>query len=279
MEISLGLLYPQTFLFPTIAQKIFSLFSKILILKTPVTLEILDNTLKDTFPFWKEKIEFVFPNLGQKIDVEILKKEIQILEEWGLNFRTPENLKYFMQFKQTLEESLSGIFPKPESQNKKENFKEWIEIKRALVILILAEKLDFSLYEIEKSLEILDRKYLEFFEKEILKKEIDFKILPEIRYIENIYFPSYILYHLKHRVSAWKVLFPYLNLPKNLNTLIITEESLIDKWEEKYKILKTEKIKENIKFYQISEPLSVLLEANNRDYNFERNSYIVLIKY
>lgn len=113
----------------------------------------------------EERINFLEFREDIKIDWNEISKEIDVIEEWGLNFRTPENLKYFSQFKEILEESLESIFPLNNPEKNKNKFYKELEIKRALIILSLAESLDFKMYEVEKSLKEMEEKYNQMFEE------------------------------------------------------------------------------------------------------------------
>ena len=102
------LLYPQSFLSPEKAIKVLPLVSKIVFLKLSKTEELMENIYKDLPISWKEKIIFLEFKKEIKVDWNQLNREVDIIEEWGLNFRTPEILKYFSQFKETLEDSLES---------------------------------------------------------------------------------------------------------------------------------------------------------------------------
>lgn len=257
------LLYPQTFLAPEKIVKIFSIISKIIIIKLPKTFNILENIYKELTVPWKEKINFLEFREDIKIDWNEISKEIDVIEEWGLNFRTPENLKYFSQFKEILEESLESIFPLNNPEKNKNKFYKELEIKRALIILSLAESLDFKMYEVEKSLKEMEEKYNQMFEEKIIGEDYTFEKILKIE--EPIISSSEeALPNLNLRISAWKIIGKYLNWDSIpfLNNLLITEKELLDEWKEKFTFEKIDLQSKEIEFYRFKASLFEILEIS-----------------
>jgi len=257
------LLYPQTFLAPEKIVKIFPIISKIIIIKLPKTFNILENIYKELTVPWKEKINFLEFRENIRIDWNEISREIDVIEEWGLNFRTPENLKYFSQFKEILEESLEGIFPLNNSEKNKNKFYKELEIKRALIILSLAESLDFKMYEVEKSLKEMEEKYSQMFEEKIIGEDFTFEKILKIE--EPIISSSEeVLPNLNLRISAWKIIGKYLNWDSipSLNNLLITEKELLDEWKEKFTFEKIDLQSKDIEFYKFKASLFKILEIS-----------------
>ena len=257
------LLYPQTFLAPEKIVKIFPIISKIIIIKLPKTFNILENIYKELTIPWKEKINFLEFRENIRIDWNEISKEIDVIEEWGLNFRTPENLKYFSQFKEILEESLEGIFPLNNSEKNRNKFYKELEIKRALIVLSLAESLDFKMYEVEKSLKEMEEKYSQMFEEKIIGEDFTFEKILKIE--EPIISSSEeVLPNLSLRISAWKIIGKYLNWDSipSLNNLLITEKELLDEWKEKFTFEKINLQSKEIEFYKFKASLFKILEIS-----------------
>ena len=257
------LLYPQTFLAPEKIVKIFPIISKIIIIKLPKTFNILENIYKELTVPWKEKINFLEFRENIRIDWNEISREIYVIEEWGLNFRTPENLKYFSQFKEILEESLEGIFPLNNSEKNRNKFYKELEIKRALIILSLAESLDFKMYEVEKSLKEMEEKYSQMFEEKIIGEDFTFEKILKIE--EPIISSSEeVLPNLSLRISAWKIIGKYLNWDSipSLNNLLITEKELLDEWKEKFTFEKIDLQSKDIEFYKFKASLFKILEIS-----------------
>ncbi|MCU4138251.1 MAG: hypothetical protein MW689_000040 [Thermodesulfobacteria bacterium] len=257
------LLYPQTFLAPEKIVKIFPIISKIIIIKLPKTFNILENIYKELTVPWKEKINFLEFRENIRIDWNEISREIDVIEEWGLNFRTPENLKYFSQFKEILEESLEGIFPLNNSEKNRNKFYKELEIKRALIILSLAESLDFKMYEVEKSLKEMEEKYSQMFEEKIIGEDFTFEKILKIE--EPIISSSEeVLPNLNLRISAWKIIGKYLNWDSipSLNNLLITEKELLDEWKEKFTFEKIDLQSKDIEFYKFKASLFKILEIS-----------------
>ncbi|AEH23434.1 hypothetical protein TOPB45_1353 [Thermodesulfobacterium geofontis OPF15] len=260
------LLYPQSFLSPEKVVKVFPLVSKIVFLKLSKTEDLIENIYKDLPIFWKEKITFLEFKKEIKIDWNQLSREVDVIEEWGLNFRTPETLKYFSQFKETLEDSLENIYP---SFNKKEEkTKEETEIKRALILLCLAEKLDYRLYEIEKSLKEMENRYNQIFEEKIIGEDETFEKILDIKEPLTNYLFEEELPNLNLRIFAWKLIGKYLDWESlySLNDLLITEKKLLEDWKEKFIFEKEKFLNEEMEFYKFKASLSEILEIPENNF-------------
>lgn len=272
------LLYPQTFLSPIKLDKAFQYFSQIITLKLPVTEK--HTTFWRKTPFFS-KIKHLEIKKIKKEEEELLKKEINILQEWALNFRTPETLKYLMQFKRVTEDSLEeylSIFKKNSSINTESE--ELKQIKRALILLSLAEELDFSLYEIENSLKQMEKKFYELFEEKIVGEDLTFEKLLTVEapfkgasFSEN-------LVNLDLRVFSWKVLTPYLNWEKfpYLKALLVTEENLIETWKETLEILEETLINPELMAYQFNISFNEILGIPKEISSFSGKTFVFLLK-
>jgi len=260
------LLYPQSFLSPEKVVKVFPLVSKIVFLKLSKTEDLIENIYKDLPISWKEKVTFLEFKKEIKIDWNQLSKEVDVIEEWGLNFRTPETLKYFSQFKETLEDSLENIYP---SFNKKEEkTKEETEIKRALILLCLAEKLDYRLYEIEKSLKEMENRYNQIFEEKIIGEDETFEKILDIKEPLTNYLFEEELPNLNLRIFAWKLIGKYLDWESlyPLKDLLITEKKLLEDWKEKFIFEKEKFLNEEMEFYKFKASLSEILEIPENNF-------------
>jgi hypothetical protein len=261
------LLYPQSFLSPEKVVKVLPLVSKIVFLKLSKTEELIENIYKDLPISWKEKITFLEFKKEIKIDWNLLNREVDVIEEWGLNFRTPETLKYFSQFKETLEDSLESIYP---SFNKKEekNTEKEFEIKRALILLCLAEKLDFRLYEVEKSLKEMENRYNQVFEEKIIGEDETFERILDLKEPLTSYLFEEELPNLNLRIFAWKLIGKHLDWESlyPLSSLLITEEKLLENWKEKFTFEKEKFLNEEMEFYKFKASLSEILEIPENNF-------------
>jgi hypothetical protein len=261
------LLYPQSFLSPEKVVKVLPLVSKIVFLKLSKTEELIENIYKDLPISWKEKIIFLEFKKEIKVDWNQLNREVDIIEEWGLNFRTPETLKYFSQFKETLEDSLESIYP---SFNKKEekNTEEEFELKRALILLCLAEKLDFRLYDVEKSLKEMENRYHQVFEEKIIGEDETFERILDIKEPLTSYLFEEELPNLNLRIFAWKLIGKHLDWESlfPLSSLLITEEKLLENWKEKFTFEKEKSLNEEMEFYKFKASLSEILEIPENNF-------------
>jgi hypothetical protein len=261
------LLYPQSFLSPEKVVKVLPLVSKIVFLKLSKTEELIENIYKDLPISWKEKITFLEFKNEIKVDWNQLNREVDVIEEWGLNFRTPETLKYFSQFKETLEDSLESIYP---SFNKKEekNTEKEFEIKRALILLCLAEKLDFRLYEVEKSLKEMENRYNQVFEEKIIGEDETFERILDLKEPLTSYLFEEELPNLNLRIFAWKLIGNHLDWESlyPLSNLLITEEKLLENWREKFTFEKEKFLNEEMEFYKFKASLSEILEIPENNF-------------
>lgn len=275
MFTELVLLYPQTFLFPLKLKKIFPYFSQVLLLKLPIA----DKRVN----FWKEnhlfsKIKYLEVKKITKEEEEILRKEIKLIQEWGLNLRTPETLKYLIQFKKVtedpLEEYLSIIKKSKESDR---TLKELNQIKYALILLSLAEELDFSLYEVETSLEEIENKLSEFFEERIIGEDLTFERLILTKNSSEEEIPSETLSNLELRTLSWKILTPHLNWKDFpfLKALLVTEEDLIENWKETYELKEETEVHPSIIFYKFDCSLNEFLNLSKEIFSFPEEETII----
>ncbi|MCS7278598.1 MAG: hypothetical protein NZ530_00880 [Thermodesulfobacteriaceae bacterium] len=269
------LLYPQTFLFPLKLKKIFTYFSQVLLLKLPIS----DKRIN----FWKEnhlfsKIKYLEVNKITKEEEEILRKEIKLVQEWGLNFRTPETLKYLMQFRKVtedpLEEYLSIIKKNKESDRALEKLNQ---IKYALILLSLAEELDFSLYEVETSLEQVEKKLSEFFEEKVIGEDLTFERLISVKNFSEEEISSETLSNLELRILSWKILIPHLNWMDFpfLKALLITEEDLIENWKETYDLKEETPVHPSIILYRFTSSLNDFLNLSKDIFSFPEDETII----
>ncbi|PMP66158.1 MAG: hypothetical protein C0190_05925 [Thermodesulfobacterium geofontis] len=262
------LLYPQNLLFPEKAFKVFPLFSESVFLKLARTEEFVEYLYKE-LPFsWKEKITFIELKKEIKVDWNQLKREVDLLEEWGLNFRTPETLKYFSQFKETLEESLESLYPTFNKRKEEEKLKEEFEIKRALILLSLAEKLDFKLYEVEKALKEMENKFHQIFGEKIIGEDETFENIIEIKEPLTSYLSGEGLPNLNLRIHAWKILGKYLDWESvfPLKNILITEKELLEDWKEKFPFERKNPLNEEMEFYEFKVSLFKILEIPGNNF-------------
>uniref|UniRef100_A0A7V5XHH0 Uncharacterized protein n=1 Tax=Thermodesulfobacterium geofontis TaxID=1295609 RepID=A0A7V5XHH0_9BACT len=262
------LLYPQSFLSPEKAIKVLPLVFKMVLLKLSKTEELVESIYKDLPVSWKEKITFLELKKEIKVDWNQLSKEVEIIEEWGLNFRTPETLKYFSQFKETLEDSLESIYPSFNKKEEEEKIKEEFEIKRALILLCLAEKLDFRLYEVEKSLKEMESKYNQIFEEKIIGEDETFERILDVKEPLASYLFEEELPNLDLRIFAWKIIGKHLDWEPlyPLSNLLITEKKLLENWKEKFAFEKETSLNGEIEFYKFKAPLSEILEIPENNF-------------
>lgn len=261
------LLYPQNLLSPEKAFKVFPLFSEFIFLKLARTEEFMEDIYKDLPLSWKEKITFIELKGEIKVDWNQLKREVDILEEWGLNFRTPETLKYFSQFKETLEDSLESLYPTFNKKKEEEKLKEEFEIKRALILLSLAERLDFRLYEVEKALKEMENKYNQIFGEKIIGEDETFENILDIKEPLMSYLSEEGLPNLNLRILAWKIIGKHLDWKSvfPLNNLLITERELLEDWKEKFPFEKENSLKE-MEIYKFKVSLFKILEIPENNF-------------
>lgn len=253
------LLYPQTFLDPKKGKKIFSYIKTLAVLKLPETEENWEFFYKDLTE-WREVVKFLEFKSDLKQEFDQILKEVKVIEEWGYNFRTAENLRYFSQFKELVEESLIKIIG--EIKRKENREKRYLELKQALITLVLAEKLDLRTYEIEKELGDFERRYQETFKEKVIGEDFSFRPLEEI--IRLAHEPVFLfkeLSGLKTRKRAWRILGDLIEFSavEKMEGLLITSEELFEEWRESYKGI-FEGMKDNdIKILKIEISLEQLL--------------------
>ncbi|QER42017.1 hypothetical protein F1847_04360 [Thermodesulfobacterium sp. TA1] len=253
------LLYPQTFLGLEEVEKIIKLVEKLLVLDLSITKENWFRFIKDHQNL-QQKVQFLSfkPDLG--IDLEELKKEVSSLEEWGYNFRNLENLKYFSQFKEVLEESLKEIFYSIKGDKVLEE--EKVRIKSSIINLFLAEKLDVSMYEIKKELEKLEWQYHQVFKEKVIGEDFSFKPIEDLNYLisTSLSFPEK-LPNLKQRIKAWQAIGPYIDFGSHLafNGLVINSSELLELWQEKHEHLVKNEFEDGIKLYEFKTKVDDLL--------------------
>ncbi|NPA39984.1 MAG: hypothetical protein GXO57_06045 [Thermodesulfobacteria bacterium] len=243
MECSAFLLFPQTLLFPEYEKSLEKISSSIVVLNLIYTESrwkalFSENLLKRVkFLNLFKLLEKSFP-----VDVEELKKELELVKNWGTSFRDPENLRYFSQFKDTLREVLESLTPsislkvKPKVEN----------IKPFLIALCLAEDFDFEASEVYLSVKNLKDRYQEVFKDKVIGEDLVFspeevpKGFLETDLSKVYAFDFFQVYGLNTRVSAWKKLFPKIELPFDKLGLLITDEALLENWEEELELKEEE---------------------------------------
>ncbi|WP_022855514.1 hypothetical protein [Thermodesulfobacterium thermophilum] len=270
------LLYPQTFLGVEQVEKVITLIERLLVLDLGTTKE---NWLK----FYhektdlKEKVVFLGFKPDLEIDLEEVKKEVAHLEEWGANFRTPENLRYFSQFRDVFENFLEDLLYAIKGVKTLQEDK--FMVKSQIITLMLAEKLDVSTYEIKVDLESLELKYQEVFKEKIVGEDFSFKPLEELnRLVLSSIEVQESLLNLEQRIKAWQTLGPYIdfNHASGLDGLIITSSELLESWQEKH----TYSVKDEGKFqvYEFKTKIEDLLGFSiplNAD---QKSSFVIYLK-
>ncbi|WP_028841638.1 hypothetical protein [Thermodesulfobacterium hveragerdense] len=270
------LLYPQTFLGIEQVEKVIALTERLLVLDLGTTKE---NWLKfhQEKTDLKEKVVFLGFNPDIGIDLEEVKKEVASLEEWGANFRTPENLRYFSQFRDVFENSLEDLLSaiKGVKTLKEDN----VMIKSQIISLILAEKLDVFTYEIKKDLESLELKYQEVFKEKIVGEDFSFRPLEELnRLVSSSIEAQESLPNLERRIKAWQTLGSYIDFShaSGLDGLIITSSDLLESWQEKY----TYSVKDEgeLKVYEFKITIADLLGFPTSLTTNQKSSFVVYLK-
>ncbi len=271
-----ALLYPQTFLFPDVGRIVLPYLSSIIILELSSTFETWKNFYNNSTTSWREKLKFLTLKKEFSIDWKELEREKETLKEWGLNFRTPENLKYFSQFKEILEESLETLLPN--IKGVKTISKQEIEIKRALITLLLAEDLDARLYELYLSLKEIDEKYNEILKEKIIGEDFTFQKILDIYYpVSEPYISFKNLSGLFSRINAWKTVGKYLEweICPDLSNLLITDIELLESWKDNFEF-KEENISKEIKFYKFKASLFQILEIPLNTSNSQETGVILV---
>lgn len=258
------LLYLQTFLDYEKGEKVLSYLKSLYVLKLLETEKNWENFYQQ-LDDWKKKVKFLEIKQEVKSIFSSLEREVQIIEEWGYNFRTPENLRYFSKFKDLVEESITKIVGKiKETKETKDEKREGLEIKQALITLVLAEKLDVKICEIQRELKNIEKIYQQTFKEKIIGEDFSFKPLEEVTKIavESVII-SEDLPGLKARENAWKMLSNIIdfNPIENLDGILITSKELFEEWKDRYeKDIEIEKnITANLKILEVKIPLSKLL--------------------
>lgn len=245
------LLYPQTFLDPKKGKKIFPYIKTLVVLKLPETKENWEFFYRDLTE-WRERVKFLEFKADLKQEVDQILKEVKVLEEWGYNFRTAENLRYFSQFKELVEESLIRIIG--EIKGKESREKRSLELKQALITLVLAEKLDLRTYEIEKEWIDFERRYQETFKEKVIGEDFSFRPLDEM--IKIAHEPISLVEELpglKARERAWRILGDSIEFSVMLKIegLLVTSKELFEEWRENYKGVLEETKDSDIKILKI----------------------------
>ncbi len=250
------LLFPQTCFYCFFDEKELP-FSQIYYLKLPFFVTEENNRLVSIIPDlpWEENL---------------LKKEFQALCDWGLNFRTPEVLKYFLTFKDRveglLEENLPYVSLKPP---KKEPLQE---LKNALFLLGLAEKFDREIKDIKESLESIEERYHHIFEEKIIGEDETFEELKEIKNLPEPFIDFKSLSFLNERLVAWKILLPRITFP-DLSSLLITERALIEKFAEVFEI-KELGSSQDFKIFSAQANIIELISLEKKDSQFPTTIYL-----
>ncbi len=270
------LLYPQTFLFPHLFEKVYDFLDFITILGLPSTLKIWETLYVDFDLPWKEKLRILSLKDDVILDWEELQKDKESLKEWGLNFRTPENLRYFSQFKEVLEDSLESLLPNIKVVKKVS--KEEAEIKRALITLLLAEDLDMRSYELYLSLKSFNEKYEKILNEKIIGEDLTFQRIFE-RYSPTVepYLSFESLSGLNSRVNAWNTITKYLKWEdfSELKEILITEKELLENWMDKFEF-KEERCSEEVGLFRFKASMGELLNLPLKNFNFQETGVIFI---
>ncbi|NPA40127.1 MAG: hypothetical protein GXO57_06775 [Thermodesulfobacteria bacterium] len=247
------LLYPRTFVFnPRLEEILTQNFQRLFVVN-------LLSTQKRWKEFYSEEVfdRLVFIDLISKlgIDQKELISQLENVKYWGISFRDPENLKYFSQFKNSLRDSMEelGLIFKNEEEKEEKD----VSTFRAVLTLCLAEELDYELANIQKSLEVIDKRYKEVFEEKIIGEDPGYeKLIPSTLDFSTGFFDFYQTYNLEARINSWNVLAS--ELPTEINALFFMEEELLDEWEENFDLQVAEEFSWG-KIYQINSSKSFKL--------------------
>lgn len=215
-----ALLYPQNLFYPLKSLRVLDFVDKVFVF------EFFDTStyLQKFFPELQEKIGYISLRADEKLKLRDLPNILTNLQLFGEYIRTPENLSYYYLYQDLFEETFSIKIRERDSSE---------EIKRAFLILLLAENLDANLLEVEKALISFEEKWEKFFQKNILFEDQLYENLAIREWVSG---PEN-LWNLKRRVEALKRVIPFFCWEKVsfLDTLLITEADLL--WEMKEEAL------------------------------------------
>lgn len=207
-----ALLYPQNLFYPLKSLKAFDFVDKVFVFEFFNT----STYLQKFFPELQEKIGYISLKENEKLNLKDLPAILTNLQLFGEYLRTPENLAYYYLHQDLFEETF-GIKIK-----ERDSFEE---IKKAFLVLLLAEALDANLLEVEKAIISFEEKWDKFFQEKILFKDQVYETLATKEWerdMEN-------LWNLKRRVEALRRVMPLFNWGEVsfLDTLLITEGDLL----------------------------------------------------
>lgn len=215
--ISKALLYPQSVFFPDRSLKFFEFVETIFIVELPNTKKILEKNQKRLN---LDKLEFLSLRETLKTIAVNLQKLAHELQAFGEYLRSPESFRYFFLHQELFEETYVDLFREKKALS---------PLERALLILMLAEKVDSDLWDVACALKDFGQVWKSFFEEKIIyKNPYEETPSPFFRDFEEADREK--LWNLNLRVQALRVVLPELNWEgvKDLNTLLITERELLE---------------------------------------------------
>ncbi len=202
------LLFPQTIPYPSFIEKSLKKLDKFLVLQLPLTEEKWKTGYQELLP----KVEFLKFKKDKIRGEDFLKKHFYQLKEWALYLRDLENLKILEKYK--------DLWRGPEGFN---FFKEDDPLspeERAILVLMLAEDIDFNMSEAEKGIQTFEKKMEELFQKGLLIEES----FNSLKHFQETTLPG-TLFNLSLRIKMWKILFPWIDFSFSTGVkLLLTEK-------------------------------------------------------
>ncbi|MGB9761148.1 MAG: hypothetical protein ACP5KO_03390 [Caldimicrobium sp.] len=257
------LLYPQTLFYPLRLLKADPWVAHYFILNLFETESRMQALFKDKI----SKIRFL--SLAEDLDYSQLFHIFSELKNLGLYLRTPESLKIYKLHQDLFEETYS-IFKKGNNSLK--------AVEKAFLLLALAEDIDYTLFEVSFSLNNFTQTWEKIFEEKILFKDSFFieeapieKYLFEGTEREN-------LWEVKKRMNSFKELLPKVAFGEEKpDTLLISEEGILEEWGEDLEISEEKREGENLVILELKNSLNEKLGLSDNS-SFPDFRRIILVK-
>ncbi len=255
-----ALLYPQTLPYPIRILKALDFLDTLRVIEIFQTKKIFQEYCPEAL----NKISFLsFSDLAFSKD--FLERILKQLQNFALYLRTPENLKLYQIHQQLFKEDYDLFF------REKERVSPW---EMAFLTLALAEEVDWLLLEVERGLKEFNKKWREFWEEDLLTEggEEVFNSLSSKEEKE-------VLWKSEIRRDALKVLLPYVDFSwsKNINTLLITEVSIVEDLIEGEEIEKEEKLGKDILLIEVKSLLNKKIGLSDLKERIQLNQILYLI--
>lgn len=235
--ISKALLYPQSIFYPYKSLRFLNFVERIYLIELPETKTNLIRQLKDEE--LSTRIGFISLKEPFKVRAEELKILARELQDFGTYIRTPESLRYFYLHKDLFEETFANLF---KDKNPPESF------ERALLVLILAEKIDRDLWDVSCGLQEFSQNW-----RKILEEMIIFKNLYEET--ETFFYKAIEekdverLWSLKNRLLALRELwgkFLWAEELQDMRTLLITERELLEDFSDGSTLIEEQRLSNDV---------------------------------